>query len=421
MNNMKTNKIYVFEEFFNDTKLMGYLYIDNIKGIEHHSFEFDTEWLEIHKGFKYEIDPELAYIPGCQYPIEKSTFGIFSDICPDRWGRTLLDRRERSQAQKELRKPRKLNESDYLMGVYDETRMGAIRIKEVINGGFLANNKDYSIPPLTSLRTLEEASRALEDDKISFSDKWLNQLIEPGSSLGGAWPKANVIDHEGNLWIAKFPSKKDDYDVGAWEKTAYDLATLCGLKTIESNIKSFSNFGSTFLIKRFDRINNKRVHFASAMTMLNKKDGDDSSSYLDIVDFLKANGASPTEDIKELWKRIVFNMAITNTDDHLRNHGFLLGSKGWSLSPIYDINPVPYGDRLSLNVDDRDNLISLELALDNAPYYGLKINEAKVIMKDMLQKVFNNWESMALHNHIPHKEIEYMRPAFSLCEDYKKI
>lgn len=416
MSDININKIYVYEEFFDDINFMGFLYVEHIKGVEHHSFEFSKEWLDKHKLFKFIIDPEIAFISGRQFPIGKSTFGIFSDISPDRWGRTLLDKAERMLAFKEERKPKKLNESDYLLGVYDETRMGTIRLKNNVDGSFLAYDRETSIPPLTSLRTLEEASRALEDDAIQFTDKWLSQLIQPGSSLGGARPKANVIDSQGNLWIAKFPSKKDDYDVGAWEKTAYDLARICGLKTVDTAIQSFSKLGSTFLIKRFDRDKEKRIHFASAMTMLNKIDGDDSGSYLDIVDFLKANGAAPIEDIKELWNRIVFNMAINNTDDHLRNHGFLLEKNGWRLSPVYDINPVPYGDRLSLTVDGFDNMIALDLVLGSAQYFGLTEKEAKDRIKFILETVNNNWEQLATRNNISHQEIEYMRPAFSLCE-----
>ena len=242
--------------------------------------------------------------------------------------------------------------------------------------------------------------------------------MKPGSSLGGARPKATVEDESGNLWIAKFPSKNDDYNVGAWEKVVHDLAKLCGLNVPESKLEKFSKDGSTFLVKRFDRYGKRRIHFASAMTMLGKSDGasgDDGSSYLDIVEFIKSHGAYPKEDLLELFKRIVFNMAVSNTDDHLRNHGFVLAEKGWKLSPLYDVNPVPYGDTLSLNVDSFDNSISIELAVDSAEYFDIKTGEAEKIAEEILSVVKNNWEQLAAEYGINREQVEEMRPAFDVC------
>ena len=405
-------KIFVYEEFFGRTELIGYLYIDRIRSTERHSFEFSNLWLKEHR-FNFMIDPDLAYIPGRQYPVNKAAFGIFSDSCPDRWGRVLMDRRERIVADMELRKPDKLNDGDYLLGVYDESRMGAVRFKLDECGDFLSSDSETTIPPWTTIRTLEEAARNFESEETTLQAKWLNHLIKPGSSLGGSRPKATVSDPNGNLWIAKFPSRKDEYDVGAWEKTAHDLAKQCGLNSPETKLEAFSKYGSTFLIKRFDRDCDKRIHFASAMTLLGKTGGQsEECSYLDIVSFIKSNSASPKEDLRELWKRIVFNMAITNSDDHLRNHGFILTTKGWVLSPLYDINPVPYGNCLSLTVAGISNEISIENAIATAKYYGIAVKEAEETAEFILHTIETNWEKTALSNKLTRAAVEYMRPAF---------
>lgn len=225
-------------------------------------------------------------------------------------------------------------------------------------------------------------------------------------------------DEEGNLWIAKFPSKHDEFNVGAWEKVVHDLAKMCGLNVPESILKNFSKYGSTFLVKRFDRDGNRRIHFASAMTMLGKKDGAsaaDGTSYLDIVSFLKSNGAQPKKDLIELWKRIVFSMAVSNTDDHLRNHGFILTPKGWCLSPMYDVNPEPAGDELALCVNEYDPTISIELAVDTASYFEISEKDAKAMAKDILLIVKDNWRKLAETYGISRSAIEYMWPAFEAC------
>ena len=349
--NQKT--IFVYDDFSTEQPvLMGSLYVNVIKVGESYSFEYDKDWLR-KTGLTLTLDPELMPYSGRQYPTGKNIFGLFADASPDRWGRVLMNKRERILAEKEGRKPSKLYDSDYLLGVYDETRMGGIRFKANQEGPFLSDDKETAAPPWATLRTLEEASRNFENDETGLTEKWLNQLIKPGSSLGGARPKANVVDTKNQLWIAKFPSKNDESDTGAWEMVAHDIAALCGLNVPEAKLEKFSSLGSTFLIKRFDRMGSKRVHFASAMTLLGKTDGAsaaDGSSYLDIAAFIKSYGAQPKKDLGELWKRIVFNMAVTNTDDHLRNHAFILTDKGWILSPLYDVNPVPYGDELSLSL-----------------------------------------------------------------------
>lgn len=412
---MKT--IYVYENWLSEApSLIGRLYVDTIRGGETYSFEYDDSWLK--NPAAVMLDPDLNLYGGRQYPIGKDKFGLFADSSPDRWGRVLMKRRERILADREGRKPNTLNESDYLLGVYDETRMGALRFALEEDGAFLSDDKDAPTPPWTSLRTLEEASREFEKDERGLSDKWLKQLLKPGSSLGGARPKASVLDPDNNLWIAKFPSKHDEGNVGAWEKVVHDLARLCGLNVPESKLERFSSNGSTFLVKRFDRDGSRRIHFSSAMTMLGKVDGagaGDGTGYLDMVSFIKSNGASPKEDLVELWKRVVFNMAVSNTDDHLRNHGFLLTGNGWRLSPMYDVNPVEEGDELALNVSENDNRISIDLALETAHYYGIDRSDAERIVSEILSTVKENWEKIAKLCGLNRTDIEDKRPAFSVC------
>ena len=414
----KEKTIFVYDDFsMQNPTLMGILYVNSLKGGESYSFEYDREWLK-KTSLKITLDPELMPYSGRQYPFGKAIFGLFSDSSPDRWGRVLMNKRERILAEKEGRKPAKLYDSDYLLGVYDETRLGGIRFKTEPNGVFLSDDKETAAPPWTSLRTLEEASRNFENDDTALSEKWLNQLIRPGSSLGGARPKATVIDPKEQLWIAKFPSRNDENDSGAWEMVTHDLAEICGLHVPEAKLEKFSKLGSTYLVKRFDRILNKRVHFASAMTLLGKTDGAsaaEGTSYLDIAAFIKSYGAQPKRDLIELWKRIVFNMAVSNTDDHLRNHAFIFTENGWRLSPLYDVNPVPYGDELSLNVDEADNSINIDLAIETAVRFGLSRTDATNDAKDILVIVRENWEKLATAYGLSRRLIEEMRPAFRAC------
>ncbi|MGN1025932.1 MAG: type II toxin-antitoxin system HipA family toxin [Faecousia sp.] len=410
--------IYVYENWSDEVPVrLGRLYVDQGRGNEHYAFEYDESWLTTSR-FACVLDPDLSLYRGRQYPINKSTFGIFSDSAPDRWGRMLMMRREKFRADREGRKPRKLLDSDFLLGVYDETRMGALRFSAEDGGPFLSDDKETAAPPWATLRSLEEASRQFEKDENTLEEKWLNQLIRPGSSLGGARPKATVQAVDGSLWIAKFPSRHDDNNTGAWEKVVHDLARMCGLKVPESRLETFSDLGSTFLVKRFDREGNRRIHFSSAMTMLGKVDGasaDDGTSYLELVSFLKSNGAAPKKDLVELWKRIVFNMAVSNTDDHLRNHGFLLTASGWQLSPLYDVNPIPYGEYLALNVSEDDSTISFDLAIETAAYYGITRKEAEKMVNQISKVVRENWEKTAANYGINRGAIEKMRPAFSAC------
>lgn len=413
-------KIYVYFDNDVDVKIkVGCLFADYQRGAEKFSFEYDKAFLQSELA-GYFFDCDLQLYSGRQYlPIEKSLFGVFSDTAPDRRGRTLMKRREKIAANEEGRlKPRPLKESDFLLGVYDEARMGALRFSLEEGGKYLSSEKDLSTPPFENLRTLEEASREFEKDENLLEGKWLKQLLAPGSSLGGARPKATVKDVDGSLWIAKFPSKHDEYDSGAWEKTVHHLAKLCGLNVPQSRLMKFSKFGSTFLVKRFDRDGTKRIHFMSAMTALGKTDGanaTDGTGYLDIAAFISAYGASPKEDLRELWKRIVFNMAVSNTDDHLRNHGFVLTSKGWRLSALYDVNPIPDGASLSLNVSEEDNSLSIDLAVEVAEQFIIPKKEATALADEIVITVRDNWRKIAEKNGLSKSSIEYMKSAFALC------
>jgi serine/threonine-protein kinase HipA len=410
--------IFVYENWCNENPtLIGRLNTSFIRGQETFSFEYTDEWLDSFNS-SYSLDPDLSLYRGRQYaPVDKRLFGVFADSCPDRWGRLLMKRKEVIDARKENRKPRNLMESDFLLGVYDESRMGALRFSLEEGGEFLSNDKDFTTPPWIHLRTLENASIAFENDEKGFEEKWLRELLAPGSSLGGARPKATVQATDGSLWIAKFPSKNDEYNSGAWEKVVHDLARHCSLNVPESKLETFSKKGSTFLVKRFDREGKRRIHFASAMTLIGKTDGAsaaDGTSYLELADYIRANGAEPKQDLIELWKRIVFNMAVSNTDDHLRNHGFLLMSSGWRLSPLFDVNPIPSGDRLSLNVSEYDNSIDLSLAIEVAEYFGLTKDESVRISADICETVKDSWVKIAELYGLSRDTVEYMRPAFSI-------
>lgn len=410
-NNEKT--IYVYANWNPGRPvLMGRLFAMSLRGKEVFSFEYENRWLEETKD-AFAFDPDLRFYRGRQYiSSKKPNFGVFSDSCPDRFGRTLMNRRETMIAKEEGRKPRDLKESDYLLGVFDDARMGALRFSLVEDGEFLSSEKDMAIPPWTRLRTLEYASLALEDEDNEARDKWLEILLAPGSSLGGARPKASVMARDESLWIAKFPSKWDEWDSGAWEMVTHELAKMCGLNVPEAKLERFSDTGSTFLVKRFDRHEGKRIHFSSALTLLGKTDGDDNSGYLDLVSFIKANSISPKEDLEELFGRIVLNISVSNSDDHLRNHGFLLERNGWRLSPLYDVNPNIYGDTLSLNINEYDNSMDFNLAIQTASYYGLSKKKAKEIVLQTQRVVLDNWRRVAHGYRLSSSAIEHMAPAF---------
>lgn len=413
-------EILVFADWLEIRKpmLMGTLYSEIIREKEIFSFEYSDEWLS--SKYAQIIDPDLLLYKGPQYlGNKKDNFGIFLDSSPDRWGRLLMRRREAAYARLEKRTAKTLFESDYLLGVFDEHRMGALRFKEDIDGPFLNDNKKFASPSMTSLNELEQACLKIESDDIADDPeylKWLNMLIAPGSSLGGARPKASVLDGTNNLWIAKFPSLGDGKDVGGWEMVVHKLALESGLNIADAMIKKFSHKYHTFLTKRFDRTKGKKIHFASAMTMLGYTDGTDfhdGVSYLELAEFLTTKGANVNKDLEELWKRIVFSICVTNTDDHLRNHGFILTDRGWTLSPAYDINPVENGTGLKLNISENDNSLDLDLALEVIEYFRLDKKKALEIIKNIKSKV-SNWRSIANNNHLPKNEQDIMANAFKI-------
>jgi serine/threonine-protein kinase HipA len=397
--------------------LVGRLHSTYSRGTEIFSFEYDKNWLT--SPAVQEIDPDLGLYSGIQYlRNEKTNFGVFLDSSPDRWGRLLMDRRESILARMENRQRRNLTESDYLLGVFDEQRMGALRFKAPDSYEFQNNNPNFATPPWTSIRELEQASLQLENELITDDSeilKWLYMLLAPGSSLGGARPKAGVRNADDSLWIAKFPSKDDYYDVGAWEMTVNELAQKAGLNVVQAMAQRFSGKHHTFLSKRFDRTSGgQRVHFASAMTLLGYTDGisfRDGVSYLELAEFIMRKGAEVNHDLEELFRRIVFSICVSNTDDHLRNHGFLLTRTGWTLSPAYDINPNPRGAGLKLNISENDNSQNLELALEVAPFMRLTKDRAQTIVSEILVAV-SKWRQTAEKYKIKATEKDMMEAAF---------
>jgi len=400
-------------------QLMGKLLAQRIRGKEVFSFEYHEAWLNSKQPIQ-NLDPNLGLFKGKQYlPDSESNFGMFLDSAPDRWGRLLMRRRESWQSRIENREEKTLFETDYLIGVYDGHRMGGLRFKLQPDGEFMNNQKKLATPPWTSLRELEYASLQLErDDAVNDPEysKWLSMLIDPGSSLGGARPKASVLDEDGHLWIAKFPSAKDDKNTGAWEMVLHQLAQECGITVPEAKLIKFSGKHHTFLSKRFDRESQNRIHFASAMTLLGFKDGadfHDGLSYLDIVAFMVQYGDNVKEDLEQLWRRVVFNILVSNTDDHLRNHGFILSNNGWQLSPAYDMNPNEFGNGLTLNISENNNEQSILLALETSSYCKLKIDEARKILND-IQIEISKWRTIAKKVGISQSEIELSKRAFRI-------
>lgn len=407
-------QVYVFADWIglDEPTLVGTLNADKIKGKEHFRFAYDEHWL---KTFAQQIDPDLHLFRGEQHSQNTQNFRIFLDSCPDRWGRLLMKRREAFKANQEQRRPNQLGEIDYLLGVHDTNRMGALRFKTDLNGDFLDNQSQFATPPISSLRELEYASLQVEQDNTQDNDylKWLSMLIAPGSSLGGARPKASVIDENQQLWIAKFPSRYDDYDMGVWEFVAYRLALQAGIQMAECRIERFNQPFHTFLTKRFDRLGTQRLHFTSALTQLGYYDGDYEASYLEIAQFLTQQGANTKADLAQLWRRLVFNIAISNSDDHLRNHGFLMADNGWRLSPAYDLNPVPYAQGLHLNITDSDNRLDFRLAFEVANFFQLTPKQTNEIYQDVIESV-KHWQTIATEIGISRAEQERMKGAFRL-------
>lgn len=405
--------------------LMGVLHSSLSRGKEVFSFHYDENWLR--NDSAQQLDPDLQLVEGPQYlnSQDRPNFGLFLDSSPDRWGRLLMQRREAALARKDNRRSNRLTESDYLLGVHDEQRTGALRFKEpAMSDDWLNNESTMRTPPWASLRELEHASWEVQGASANDDPhylEWLNLLIAPGSSIGGARPKAGVKDPDGDLWIAKFPGRSDTHDVAAWEMLVHRLANHAGLNVAAAELQKFGNGHRTFMTRRFDRVpgtkGEGRLHFSSAMTLLGRSDGDDhheGASYLEFIEFITRQGASPSEDLTELWRRIVFSIAVRNTDDHLRNHGFILSDSGWLLSPAYDLNPDPNGMGLSLNISETDNALSFDLALEVSPFFRVKQAKAEAILKDVRQAVAG-WQKHAKELGITRAEQEIMAPAFELA------
>ena len=405
-----------------DGILVGELNSDQIRSSELFRFHYDKQWI---KDGGSAIDPELDLYEGDHFS-DSLNFRCFLDSCPDRWGRLLMDRREAIYARDEKRLERKLTEMDYLLGVHDQYRMGGLRYKTEAGGEFKDNNADLAAPPMASLKELEYAASKIEDEAIDdpLYITWLNQLISPGSSLGGARPKACVIDDENALWIAKFPNKHDNFNVGAWEYVAYLMAIDCGIEMSLSKVEKINGTQHTFMTKRFDRRvcdENKqvRVHFSSAMTQLGYRDGEQGASYLELCEYLTNNGAKTADDLEQLWLRIVFSIAISNSDDHLRNHGFLLSTHGWVLSPAYDINPIPKSTGLNLNINETENRLDFALALETIAYYRVESDEAESIINSVCE-VVKHWRDNATKVGISRAEQDLMASCFSAAKNWKK-
>lgn len=419
--------VYADWEGLPEPTVLGWLHGRKSRGGEIFEFEFLQSALDNPLLTNLYLDPRLQFLEGHQFPAAgMPIFGLFSDSSPDRWGRMLMRRRlERQQRAGLIDANVSLHESDYLLGVHDLFRVGGLRFKLNNEGNFLDDQHDLAAPPFTSLRELQQASLSLENDDNN-SDKaaneWLKMLIAPGGSLGGARPKASVTHHDGSLWIAKFPSVRDERDMGAWELVIQTLARAGGLNVPESMAQRFGQHNHhTYLVKRFDRtFEGKRLHFASAMTLTGRSDGDsavDGVSYLDIAKVIINHGSNTDGDLLELWSRIVFNILVSNTDDHLRNHGFILvPGRGWRLSEAYDMNPEPRSDGLKLNISENDNALDLGLALSVAPYFRLK-NEDAVDIIDNLKSTISQWRNVAAEIGISVKEQKMMSGAFQLSEN----
>ena len=357
-------------------------------------FAYLPAWLN--HAHVFPLDPELDLSSGDFFP-GGSNFGVFMDSCPDRWGQTLMKRREAVEAKEEKRAPRNLSAWDFLLGIQDCTRMGALRFSRPGEQLFLACEA-LSAPPVTRIAELQavafELTRKKQDD-LGQIKEWLKVLVAPGSSLGGARPKANLVDEDGGLWIAKFPSADDDYDVAVWEKLLHDLAKRCGITVPQSRILQIGHGYHTFLVRRFDRAGAGRRFFTSAMTMLRRQDTEDAS-YLELAEFVATYGEADriNYDLKELFTRVVFNVATANRDDHLRNHGFLRSPEGWRLSPAFDMNPSFKKDDHVLSLDLYHRHPDMEVVLSTAEYYRLETATARTIVSDVCQ-VVGQWKAHA--------------------------
>ena len=410
-------KTYVYVDLGGTSVLVGTLWSRARKGQESASFEYQKSWLENPK--RFSLEPALMLGPGPYHTEEgKALFGALGDSAPDRWGRVLMRRAESRQAKLERRVPRTLREIDYLLMVDDEARQGALRFAKSEGGPFIREGGQARIPPLIELPRLLAAAEHFEEDRETEEE--IRLLLAPGSSLGGARPKASVRDTDGQLLIAKFPHRADETNAVLWEALALKLAAKAGISVASWRLEQVSK-KPTLLLSRFDRDGKQRLPFLSAMSMLGAKDRE-THSYLELVDALRQHGAQVEKDLEQLWRRIVFYVFISNTDDHLRNLGFLYaGDAGWILAPAYDLNPVPVEVKprvLTTNIDLHDGTASIELVLSVAEYFGLSSNRARVVIAEVA-KAAGTWRREAAGLGIARTEIEKMSSAFD-HEDFKK-
>jgi serine/threonine-protein kinase HipA len=411
-----------------DAVKLGTLHAFPSHGKEIFDFAFDERALAQPRLVRVALDPRLQPFAGRHHPEANArNFGVFLDSSPDRWGRLLMQRRAERQARAEKQRGAvTIRESDYILGVHDLFRVGALRYAlETGDVGkapvFLADSDERAAPPFVRLRELEQAARAIEEGSAESRklDEWLRILLAPGGSLGGARPKASVQDKDGQLWIAKFPSHRDTVDVGAWELVLQSLARRCELNVPPARAERFASDRHTFLVQRFDRTaDGKRFHFASAMTLTGHDDGDDEArgvSYLEIAEVLIRHGTRPAADLFELWSRIVFNLCVSNADDHLRNHGFLLEpGRGWTLAPAYDMNPDPSAAGLKLNISESDNAMDLNLALSVAHLFRVPPRKAERRIEE-IRDVTGQWRTVARAIGLSRDEQERQAPAFRLA------
>lgn len=396
-------------------ELIGRLSCETVGGREIYGFKFDDYWLRKHGAIF--LSDDMQNFSGMQYAMaDRDIFSCFSDALPDRWGRTLLNRREQIVANDEKRSPRRLTSFDYLIGVEDYTRMGAFRFADTVDGPFLNVNDDMKVPPLSTVRELMYAAHEIEkseEKQVLPAGKWILQLLRPGTSLGGARPKASVLDDDRSLTMAKFPSRKDDYDVALWEHFSHIMARKAGVSAAQTKVIPGGDF-HILLSKRFDRTaDGRRIHFASALTLLGLTDGDNASSgygYTDIVDFIVGHGADVGRNLEELYRRVAFNIIIGNSDDHFRNHGFLLTKKGWELSPAYDLNPT-LDQHQSLLINRATSEADLNILLVSSDEYMIPHTRAEIIISEV-KTAMKSWHSQASALGISKRDIDKFAPRF---------
>lgn len=403
-------EVLVYIDTRDGPRLAGRLWARTRKTRQNATFEYDPGWLDHPE--RFSLEPALTLGPGPFHtPSDKPLFGAIGDSAPDRWGRVLMRRAERRRAGRAGETPRTLTEIDYLLMVNDEARQGALRFTLKEGGPFLAPQDGNQIPPLIELPRLLSAAERV--GSASESDEDLRLLLAPGSSLGGARPKASVRDRDGGLAIAKFPHKDDEINTVRWEAVALTLAAKAGIPVPDWRLEDVAG-RPVLLLRRFDREDDRRVPFLSAMSMLEARDHE-TRSYLEFVDALRQHGASAKTDMHALWRRIVFSLLISNTDDHLRNHGFLyIGPDGWRLAPAYDLNPVPTDIKprvLTTAIDLDDDTASLDLALSVADYFLLTDDQARAIAGEVGRAV-SNWRTEARALGLTRAEIDRMASAF---------